>query len=100
MTSRDVPSRVSSFEARLVDAGSAPAGSSPVAALDSAALQPSPMLHTPRQLTESPVASTPNRQQHGFMASPMASSQVCLPCQSIHHLSRHTSGNNSVFENR
>ncbi|CAL8469414.1 g8955 [Coccomyxa elongata] len=76
VTSRDVPSRVSNFEARLADAGSAPAGSSPVAAaLDSAALQPSPMLHTPRQLNESPVASTPSRQQHGFMASPMATSQ-------------------------
>lgn len=78
VTSRGVPSRVSSFEARLADAGSVPAGSSPVAAaLDSASLQPSPMLHTPRQLNESPVASTPSRQQHGFSASPLASSQVC-----------------------
>lgn len=65
--------QVSSFQTRLADAGSAPSGASPMAAaLDGATLQPSPLLSPPRQPNECPVAATPGRQQHGFLASPAA----------------------------
>ncbi|KAK9908199.1 hypothetical protein WJX75_004163 [Coccomyxa subellipsoidea] len=71
---RPLSGQLSSFQARLADAGSAGPGSSPTAAaLDDAGLQPSPLLSPPRQPNECPVAATPGRQQHGFQASPMAS---------------------------